>query len=621
MRLTAKLALAQIERSKTRTLWTMLGVILCVAMVTAICGFAASGMATFQEVAEGREQDQVNRILISLASVLGGIVALASVVVVSNAFRASAGERTTQFGLLKSTGATKRQIAATVMYEGLFFSAVGIPLGLLLGILIQFAGLSIANHMLSYINAFFTEDGASGALILRFTLSPFAILAAALASFATVLLSAWLPARKAAKIPAIDAIRRTGDVKLKRSKVKTSRIVRLLSGVEGTLAQKSLKRSRRSFRATVVSIAISIVMLLAAASLQIHMSQLNDLAVGGVDATAAVSYYDPDGVGLPLKAAELMTERLRSYGGARVYGAGQEISSYRLDMEGTPYSVFLLTADRQHYEELCRQAGIFPGGNILLNLWREYEGPRMIQTNPFGNWVGWTLSLEDILQNKPGPKLTVDGALSEVPNELTMTVGTQNVYIIVPELETDYYIWNALTEDATDFLLYAEEVGKELLDGQNVSYINYQMQSQIAMRMSNLISLFAYGFAGLLVLIGLTNVVSTISANTRLRRREFAALQSVGMTQGGLNRMLTLESILCSARALLFGLPLGIFAAWLVHLSVTSGDYGFAFTVPWLAVGECVVGVFIVTFVSMRFAAFRLRKANTVEAIRTEDGV
>ncbi|MDR1669310.1 MAG: ABC transporter permease [Oscillospiraceae bacterium] len=624
MKLTAKLALAQIEKSKSRTLWTMLGILLCVAMVTAICGFAASGMATFNEVTEGREKEQVRLIMITLASVFGGIVALASVIVVSNAFRASAGERTNQFGLLKSTGATKKQIAATVMYEGLFFSAIGIPIGVLLGVLIQYTGLSIANGLLGYVNNFLE----GGDLVLRFTLSPVAIAAAAVASFATVMLSAWLPARRAARIPAIDAIRRTGDVKLKRKSVKTSRLVQLLFRVEGTLAAKSLRRSRRNFRATVVSITISIVMMLAAASLHIHMTKLTDTVMEGINATAAMTYSPTSAEPfrtLSPEDAERMTGQLRAYGGASVFGLGAD-SSYQTNIDGKRYDMQLIAVERVHYEELCREAGVTAGSVLLYNEWRVFDEGKYIITTPFGRLAGRTLTASPADINGAAREYTIAGVLDEVPNEILSALAVERLYLIVPDIGTPQYVWYVLAEDAADFLLYAESAGNEFraslgLGEKALSYINYQTQEQVSMRITNLVTVFVNGFVGLLILIGLTNVISTVSTNVRLRKREFAMLQSVGMTRGGLSRMLTLESILCSVRALLFGLPLGIFAAWLVYTGVIQGDYRFPFTVPWLAIAECVLGVFAVTFVSMRFAASRLRKQNTVETIRAEDGV
>jgi putative ABC transport system permease protein len=132
-----------------------------------------------------------------------------------------------------------------------------------------------------------------------------------------------------------------------------------------------------------------------------------------------------------------------------------------------------------------------------------------------------------------------------------------------------------------------------------------------------LVLVFIYGFVGMLTLIGLTNVISTISTNVRSRSREFAVLRSVGMTQGGIGRMLNLESILCSAKSLIIGLPLGIAASYLIyHAILFSVDFPYAF--PWVAVVQSVLAVFVVTWVTMRYSASRLRGGNIVEEIRKE---
>jgi ABC-type antimicrobial peptide transport system permease subunit len=80
-----------------------------------------------------------------IGTIIAAIIIAASVVVVSNAFRVSAGERTRQFGMLKSVGATKKQIASSVMYEALFLSLAGLPAGLVIGLLVEFIGVTVAN--------------------------------------------------------------------------------------------------------------------------------------------------------------------------------------------------------------------------------------------------------------------------------------------------------------------------------------------------------------------------------------------------------------------------------------------------------------------------------------------
>jgi putative ABC transport system permease protein len=92
------------------------------------------------------------------------------------------------------------------------------------------------------------------------------------------------------------------------------------------------------------------------------------------------------------------------------------------------------------------------------------------------------------------------------------------------------------------------------------------------------------------------------------------------MTHDGLNRMLNLESILCSAKSLIVGLPLGALASYLVYQSMMQ-SVDFSYELPWLAVVQSVVAVFVITWVTMRYSASRLRGKNIVETIRSESGI
>ena len=122
-------------------------------------------------------------------------------------------------------------------------------------------------------------------------------------------------------------------------------------------------------------------------------------------------------------------------------------------------------------------------------------------------------------------------------------------------------------------------------------------------------------------IIGLTSVISAISANVRLRAREFAVLQSVGMTQGGIRRMLALESVMSSLKALLYGIPLGSAAMYLTFLAITTHN-SFPFVYPWVTLLEVIAGVFLITLITTQYAAAKLRKnSSLMDAIRSTEGV
>ncbi|MCL2402365.1 MAG: FtsX-like permease family protein, partial [Oscillospiraceae bacterium] len=320
MKLTARLARSQLITSRKRTIWTLIGIVLATAMITAVYGFGASGSAAIADLlGEAYIRREYTLTIIGIGMILSIVIVTASVIVVSNAFRVSAGERTAQFGILKSVGATKKQITETIIYEGLLLSVVGIPVGIILGLLIQFAGLQIANYLLADLNAINDET-----LIFSFVIAWQATLLSIAVSFVTVLLSAWLPARKAAKIAAIDAIRGAGEIKVKAKQVRANWLVRKLFGFEGTLASKSLKRSRRNFRATVISLTVSIVLFVGASSFGAQLDRLTNLVFQPVDAnvigffhSSMKIHYREDGStfanfsSISSETAETITARLR----------------------------------------------------------------------------------------------------------------------------------------------------------------------------------------------------------------------------------------------------------------------------------------------------------------------
>ncbi|MCL2577466.1 MAG: ABC transporter permease [Defluviitaleaceae bacterium] len=652
MKLTAKLAYSQLKTNKRRTIWTLLGIILSTAMITAVIGFAASSeLAVTEMLGDMYIRDEYYKTIYGMGGVLSFIIVAVSVIVVSNAFRVSAGERLTQFGILKSVGATKKQIAQTVVYEGVLLTAIGIPIGIVVGLLVQFIGVNIANHMLVSLNVFQGDDSV---LIFKVLFTWQAIFISVGVSFVTVLLSAWLPARKAAKIAAVDAIRGVSEIKIKANQVRSSRLVRKLFGFEGELALKSLKRSRRNFRATVVSLTISMVLYIAASSFGTQLFQMTNLVFALVEADVVASFhssrqvtYDDDGeisemihIAISTEDAESITEKMREFHDASVFGVGGN-DCYNVSRETLQFTQFfneymsknewlvenfpvtILTVDAEKYAELARRAGVPLGSNILIN---------HVRTQSDGNWVGFaplefsgqTLQMQNYYDDEI-VNLPLHGELRglDVPNEIILT-SRSYVVVLVPEADIHFYFWAVQSGDPHNFAEYARSFFHDMLPPNDVigfhAGISDQAAQDNAMRsLFNTIMIALYGFIGMLTLIALTNVVSTISTNVRSRSREFAILQSVGMTHSGLRNMLNLESILCSVKSLIYGIPLGVVASHLMYQFIMESVW-FPYKLPWLAIIQCVAAVFAITWLTMRFSVSRLRDKNIVESIRSEAG-
>jgi len=287
------------------------------------------------------------------------------------------------------------------------------------------------------------------------------------------------------------------------------------------------------------------------------------------------------------------------------------------------YPVVLLSTDAETYARLCRQAGVPLGSNILINqyTWYYMDGGRsvfapLIFSNQTIRLVNW--------YNDEESDLPLHGELTigNIPPEV-ITFSGATVSVLVPELETFVYQWFITTDDAAGFTEFADTVMRDMITiEEGVSFMNvFNVNEEIGymQNMGQLVMVFIYGFIIMLTLVGLTNVISTISTNVRSRSREFAILQSVGMTKSGLSRMLNLESILCSVKSLAIGIPLGILGAYFLYMYIAE-PVAFAFTIPWIPILQCSLGVLAVTWITMRFAASRLRSGSIVEKIRA-DGI
>lgn len=132
------------------------------------------------------------------------------------------------------------------------------------------------------------------------------------------------------------------------------------------------------------------------------------------------------------------------------------------------------------------------------------------------------------------------------------------------------------------------------------------------------VNVFSYGFIILISLIAMANVFNTISTSISLRRREFAMLRSVGLTQKGFRRMMDYECLIYGLRALACGLPVSFVMTLVIYLIVGQA-FARSFYIPWYSVAIAVGSVFAVVFATMLYATGKIRKENTVDALKNEN--
>lgn len=227
--------------------------------------------------------------LVSLAAIVIALIMFGSISLIYNAFSISVSERTKQFGLLSSLGATKRQLRKMVLFEALTVASIGIPVGIVSGI----AGIGVTLMLIG--NKFAALTGNAN-VPMRICVSWEAVVIAAVVALVTVLISAWIPSKRATKVSAVEAIRQNMDVRNDKP-IKTSKLTYKLFDLPGMLASKHYKRSKKKYRTTVLSLFMSIVLFVSASAFTDYLMESvgGGLGTNGFDLWYAGGEGDFDG--------------------------------------------------------------------------------------------------------------------------------------------------------------------------------------------------------------------------------------------------------------------------------------------------------------------------------------
>lgn len=587
------------------------------------------------------------------------IIMIGSVALIYNAFAISTSERTKQFGMLASVGATRKQKRRTIFFEAFLLMLIGIPLGIVAGIGVAWVALLLANPVIA--------ESFTG--MIRMTphinvyVSGSAMLIAAVVSVITILLSAYIPAKRISKISAISAIRQSQNVKLKAKRVKTSKLSRKLFGFEGELALKNLKRSKR-YRSTIFSLFISLVLFISVSSFTHYMSRSMDVLKSEQDYNYTIGLQEMDETeenalyqqirGLEGVQEGILTKRLYGTVKIDVENIGKELLKYLLENnyimnEYDPIEIRagVITVDEAQFNEYCKSAGFNPDTYqdavnpkaILVNKNASQVPDGFMEYSPLQLNGPLTITLnEDFsgLESEDGDGEEAQGSIEleifqqtdQVPMSFSNEAGlfdlklvvSNNVFRAIQEEWTTDEKFALISLQVEDTETFSPVVTKLLKDNYQADQFSTYDVDEIQ-RSNNAIimvlRIFTYGFVGLITLIGATNIFNTISTNIALRRREFAMLKSVGMSPKSFNKMIRYESIFYGLKALLYGLPFSLLISYLIFKSL-EGSISFGFTLPWINIVIAIAVVFLITFVTMIHSSRRIKKENILDALKEE---
>lgn len=596
----------------------------------------------------------INAALFGMAGIVLGIIIISTVFLIYNFINISLAERMTQFAILRSIGGTPKQIRNIVIKEGLVMCLLAVPFGVLFG----YFGVNITVRILKdrLINMFETE------FVMGFY--PEVILITLVLGIITILLATYGPAKRAGKISPVDILKNNGNVTKGKEKHVKGTLIRRIFGLEGWIAYKNIRKNTKGFIITILSLTISLVMFIVFNTLNIKQNEdleylkktsimdyltytnredsenmKKDIEkISGVD-----KIYEKTSMIMPLLVDK---ENYIEEDSHNVYDTRDIATNYKL----LPYSKIYYYNDIALKEIGLTEKDLGENGVVLINNRVSNNGDKMLNKEITNYKVGDKIKIPKSLI---GVDLDYEENFTYMDSEkfkdnITKDIEENNVFEVVVKkviekdiLSNEMYkfgmilpkgIYDSLDEKKDSGKIIGislekgdkDQIEKSLSEIENslskygYAFMDYYHGLERERDMWAIINTFIYGFIIMITLISVVNIVSTISLNILLKKRELATLGVVGMEKSKINKMVALEGCLHGVIASVWG---GIVSVILVKIMIRMLSNGFSVSssIPVMPFIIGFIGVMVITLISSLLPLRRLRKISLVESIRNEE--
>lgn len=604
--------------------------------------------------------------LTAIGIVVFAVIFVSSFAMIYNSFALSVGEQIKYLGMLSSVGATRKQKKKTLYFEGAILGGIGIILGIVLGLLTTFISQSAMNAKIMTIMEGYNDNIKYSTHISLWVLCLIVILAAL-----TVFVSIISPVQKAARITAIDAIRKTDEIK-RKGKIRTPFIITKLFGFEGDIAFKNLRRNGRKSRTIIACICICAVLFLSCNYFCETFKEASNLDYE-IPYQLMYQYSSESKAQLEKARNYLKTNKrvkrfysiweawysilrgdINPYDNSRLYDMSFQNESIFVDKykfiatQDITYTAHLL--DDEDFNALCKKNGID---------YKKYYSPdkdgsiKTIVINGIdrndepifnNNLLGKTIGCYDI----DSEKTERENKLDENGNQVYFyyKTGCTSIYKFCDFIKYDkdnpicnldssgvaFYapkcVYDKYSDDDSFYFDYGIEtdepykVEKELKDylseneaeGDVYNNYNWMMKEKSII---SAVQFLSYAFILLITLITVFNIINTMTAQIAGRKKELAMLKSVGMTPKEFKKTLIFESMFYGLFGLLFGVPLSLVINRVVGY-IISKDNPIPFSVNiWLYLIACVA-VFVIIGLTMIYSLKLIKNNSIIDSLKDD---
>ena len=597
-------------------------------------------LALYGESTYGNVMSSMGGMMIIMLS----LVSIGCIIVIYNSFAISVMERKKEFGLLSSIGATKKQIKKSVFYEALVVGVIGI----ILGILGAYIGIGTVILIINNLISDMLEYKLYLVTNYLFIIIPVIFM------IIVIGVSAFIPSRRASKVSPIEAIRQNDDIKINKKKIRTSKLVLKLFGIEGEIALKNIKRNKKKYRVTIVSLFISIVLFISFSSYMNYTLNTASSVMGEVPYDYRISYFGDDNnkeeldkINEIVKSSDVKKYVSYSVGNLSIIGNYTYSDEY-LDFYKSAYgddgikalnnlkyqSIYILVLDDNSYNKYKKLIGLDKDSVILLNRFKgvsygnnkrvNYDIPVINNGNINIKICNFDDDEENVdttkYCNKNIDNIFVTNKSFDLIEEFSYMddfklIVNKKLYDSISDGGADFTQFNIISDNTNNI----DKLTKELDKYNNVNYINIKESMKQTNNLILVVKILMYGFISLVTLIGVTSVFNTISTSMALRKREFAVLRSIGLTNRGFNKILFFESLFFGMKSLIFAIPVSIGVTILIHYSLADMVSISTIIIPWKAIIISIVSVFIIVLLTMMYSSSKIKKHNIIEQIREEN--
>lgn len=569
--------------------------------------------------------DSTVTMLYTLIGIIMFIIVGTSVFCIRNSFAISYQEKRRMYGMLSSVGSTKKQLKQEVLREGFILGLIGIPVGIIFGVLAVFILVRLCNLIAG---EFIFDTG----IVFKISLLP--IMAAVVLGVVTIYFSALGSAKRTSKITPIEALKSNDEIKITGRKLKTPRVIHAIFGTGGVIAYKNLKRSKRKYRITVISLTISILAFISMYSFinesfnntgnywkdldyNITIMKVNELSDDEINKLDKVSDIKNKYLVYDVRATAIIEnpEFDAAYEENRETSDGVMMDAFE---EGT-VTIGILALDDETFRSYCKKIGKsyddLKDKGILFDDYNPWGESRTKLQRIYGYEKGDTINA--VVDDSYRISVTIGELNIEKPYGLEHTYYTCGFIVV----NKDYYDLKlnpyGIYLDSSN----AENTIRDLeaaYQGKDLIFSNMEDKVREDKAMLLLTSIFLYGFIAVVTLIGVTNIFNTITSNIELRAKEFAMLKSIGMTKKEFKRMVNLETVFYSAKSLFYGIVLGILGSVIVHKPFAD-KFASDFVIPYKAIIISIAAVLILVWVIMRYGMNKVNRQNIIETIRKDN--